>query len=264
MVDDDQLCQLLDDAADAVAVALARDLARDPAARRDRTEVAGQYRLDLVADDAALGVLRAGGVGILSEESGLEDAGTGLVVVVDPVDGSTNAARGIPWYATSLCAVDEQGPRAAVVRNLATGECFRARRGGGATRDGVPIAPSSATRWEESLVLLNGHAPRRWPWRQYRSLGAMALDLCAVADGRVDGVVDCTDSALGPWDYLGAALVLAEVGAPVADPWDRELVVLDHSARRTLVAAGTGELFEQLVAARREVGGRGADDGVAR
>ena len=50
-----------------------------------------------------------GGVGVLSEESGLHDADRDIVVVVDPLDGSTNAAHGIPWYAVSLCAVDAEG-----------------------------------------------------------------------------------------------------------------------------------------------------------
>src|SRR4029453_18826647 len=59
---------------------------------------AGQYLSDLVADAAALNVLGAAGVGILSEESGLDGGERELVVVVDPLDGSTNAARGIPWF----------------------------------------------------------------------------------------------------------------------------------------------------------------------
>src|SRR5687767_2211697 len=79
---------------------------------------AGQHHSDLAADAAALEVLDRGGVGVLSEESGLHHADRDLVVVIDPLDGSTNAARGIPWYATSLCAVDGDGPRAAVVVDL--------------------------------------------------------------------------------------------------------------------------------------------------
>lgn len=247
-----QLLGLLDRTVDAVADALAADLARRPEDRRDRGERPGQYRIDLVADDAALAVLREGGVGILSEESGLEDRGNGLVVVIDPVDGSTNASRGIPWYATSLCAVDEQGPLAALVVNLATGTRFRATRGGGATRDGRPIEPSGASQLAHSLVLLNGWSPSYLGWRQYRSLGATALDLCSVADGSVDASMDCTDSALGPWDYLGAMLVLSEAGAQLADAQGRELVVLDHDARRTPVAAATPDLLEVLLRAREE------------
>ncbi|CAN5556674.1 hypothetical protein BH10ACT3_BH10ACT3_06570 [soil metagenome] len=251
-MDDAALLQLLDDTAAAVAAALDTDAARDADSWRDKGERPGQYRIDLVADAAALDVLRRGGVGILSEESGLEDEHNELVVVVDPVDGSTNASRGIPWYATSLCAVDAQGPRASLIVNLATGTRYQALRGGGATRDGRPIMPSTAQSLPEALIVLNGYSPSYLHWHQHRSLGASALDLCSVADGRVDGTMDCTDSALGPWDYMGALLLLSEVGAHIADAEGRELVVLDHNARRTPVSAGTPELFEELLAARRE------------
>lgn len=244
---------LLEETVGAVSLALATDLAERPENSRDRGERPGQYRIDLVADAAALAVLRGAGVGILSEESGLEDPSNPLVVVVDPVDGSTNASRGVPWYATSLCMVDEAGPRAALVRNLVTGVTYRALRGAGATRDGRAIRPSEATTTSDSLLLLNGYPPSHLGWRQYRSLGATALDLCSVADGSVDGTVDCTDSALGPWDYLGAMLVLGEAGGWIADAHGRDLLELQHATRRTPVAASTPELFEELLAARRRM-----------
>ena len=60
---------------------------------------AGQHHSDLAADAAALAVLERAGVGVLSEESGLQDAERPLLVVLDPLDGSTNAAQGIPWFA---------------------------------------------------------------------------------------------------------------------------------------------------------------------
>ena len=244
---------LLEDTAAAVAEALDGHAVGQPDVWRQPGERPGQYLLDLVADDAALPVLHKAGVGILSEESGLHDPGNGLVVVIDPVDGSTNASRGIPWYATSLCAVDERGPLAALVVNLATGSRYQAVRGGGATVDGRPIAPSDATDVNDAFVVLNGYSPEYLQWRQYRSLGASALDLCSVADGRVDGTIDCSDDALGPWDYLGALLVLSEAGAHLGDVDGRELVVLEHEARRTPVSAGTPELFEDLLAARRRM-----------
>ena len=101
------------------------------------TEV-DQYRHDLAADAAALAVLDEAGRGRAVRGVGRPATRTGtLVVVIDPVDGSTNASQGIPWYATSLCAVDADGPRAAVVVNQASGVRFEAVRGGGARKDGV-------------------------------------------------------------------------------------------------------------------------------
>ena len=89
------------------------------------------------------------------------------------------------------------------------------------------------------MVGLSGLPPGWLGWRQFRALGAVALDLCAVAEGRLDGYVDCSPSAHGPWDYLGGMLVCQEAGAVVDDAVGRDLVVLDHGARRTPVAAGT-------------------------
>jgi myo-inositol-1(or 4)-monophosphatase len=211
----------------------------------------GQYLSDLAADEAAVALLTAGGFGVLSEESGLHHEERPVTVVVDPLDGSTNASRRIPWYATSLCAVDAAGPLAAVVVNIPLGTRYEAVRGQGATVNGRPLTPSASTGLRESLVLLSGFPPRWLGWNQYRALGAAALDLCAVAEGGVDAYLDCSRDAHGPWDYLGGMLVCQEAGACVAEAQDRALVVLDHDARRTPVAAGTATLLDEVLAARR-------------
>ncbi len=245
-VTDSELCALLDATAAAVIDALGAVTDWGLAGTRP-----GQHHSDIAADEAALAVLLPAGVGVLSEESGLHDAERDIVVVVDPLDGSTNAAHGIPWYAVSLCAVDADGPRAALVINIATGERFEAVRGGGATRNGGPIAPSGATRLGSSLIGLSGYPPRRFGWKQYRALGASALDLCAVACGRLDAFVDCSRNAHGPWDYLGGMLVCLEAGAVILDAFDRSLVVLEHEGRRTPVAAASQVLLGEIIAARR-------------
>jgi myo-inositol-1(or 4)-monophosphatase len=210
----------------------------------------GQYALDLVADAPVTRYLTAAGFGVLSEESGLHHPEREVVVVVDPVDGSTNASRRIPYYATSLCALDADGPLAATVVNLPTGETFEAVRGGGATRDGEPIHPSHTTTLPDALVAVNGLPGAHWGWAQFRSFGAAALDLCAVACGRIDGYVDATPGQHGPWDYLGGLLVCQEAGAVVHDAHGRDLVALEHAARRMPIAAATPELLATLTAAR--------------
>jgi len=229
----------------AAAVAAALDRLDDWGPVPDRP---GQYRLDLAADDAALAVLHAAGLGSLSEESGRHHADRPLTAVVDPVDGSTNAHRGLPWYATSVCVLDGDGPLAAVVVNLAGGARFWAIRGEGAFGDAGRLNPSAATRVEDSIVALSGLPQVRLGARQTRALGACALDLCAVAGGSLDAFVDCTrPAAHGPWDYLGGLLVCREAGAQVVDGGGVDLVVVDHKARRSPVAAGTTELLERLV-----------------
>src|SRR4051812_31964678 len=103
---------LLDDVAGAVARALPTVSDLGPSGLRD-----GQYALDLVADAAALDVLARADVGVLSEESGRRLVPGRPTVVIDPVDGSTNCSRGVPWFATSMCVVDDDGPAVALVVN---------------------------------------------------------------------------------------------------------------------------------------------------
>lgn len=247
---DDPLLAVLDAAAAAVQQSLEgvgdRGLVGEGGAH------AGQHHSDLVADAAALEVLHGAGLRVLSEESGITGEGE-VTVVLDPLDGSTNFAHGIPWYAASLCAVDADGPVAAVVRNLASGVTHRAARGQGAERDGAPIQPSAATRLDDAIVGMSGYSGQYLGWRQFRVLGAAALDLCAVADGTLDAYIDCSYDALGAWDYLGAVLVCHEAGACAADLEGRELATLQHDVRRTMVAGATDQLCAAAVAARRSI-----------
>lgn len=219
----------------------------------------GQYVHDLVADELIVGRLRQAGLGVLSEESGsLEggEAATGITVVVDPIDGSTNASHGLPWYALSLCAVDAQGPVVALVTNLALGIRYRATRGGGAWREScgpgdqaVKLNPSDVDTLPEAMLSFSGWPPAHGGWRQYRTYGACALDLCAVAEGTFDAFVD-VDSAHGVWDYLGGLLVCQEAGAQIVDGTGRDLVVLDHGQRRAPVAAAQRSLLNEVLAMR--------------
>lgn len=237
---------LLHEVADAVATSFGSVRDFGPSGGRD-----GQYALDLVADEAALAVLRRAGVGILSEESGFEPGSTGEVVVIDPIDGSTNASRGVPYFATSLCLLDAEGPAVALVANQAGGERYWALRGEGAWRDGERLTPSGCTQFGDAIVGLNGLPPRPLGYAQCRVLGAVALDLCLVASGVLDGYVDCVADAHGGWDFMGGLLICQEAGASIVDLHGRDLVVRDHAARRTPVAAATPELLEALLAARR-------------
>lgn len=240
--------QVLHDAATAVAAAL-EDL-EDWGPSGGRPD---QYRSDVLADAAALDVLDRAGFGAFSEESGLHHPDRQIRVVIDPVDGSTNASRGLPWWATSLCALDGEGPVAALVVNQAVGTRFEAVRGGGACRDGRPIRPAGCTSLGSAIVAFSGYPARHLGWAQYRSLGAAALDLCAVASGALDAFIDCAVSSLAPWDYLGAMLICGEAGAQLVDAEGRDPVVREGDGRRTIVAAATPALLEEAVAARKRL-----------
>jgi fructose-1,6-bisphosphatase/inositol monophosphatase family enzyme len=240
-VDRDELGRLLVGACDLAGAVLAATVDRSASGLRD-----GQYNFDLEVDGPMIEMLTAAGLGVLSEEAGEVDLDRALVAVVDPVDGSTNAAHGIPWYATSICVVDDRGPLQSTVVNHATGTRFEARRGEGATRNGVAMGRRVEHPLEEGLIGVNGAPPPAAPWGQFRALGAAALDLCAVADGSLDGYVDFDEDAHGVWDYLGGMLVCTEVGIAVEDAFGRPLVTLDHTQRRTPVAGGRFEVVRAL------------------
>jgi myo-inositol-1(or 4)-monophosphatase len=207
----------------------------------------GQYAIDLVADSVALEILERAGLGVLSEESGRHRPEAPLTAVIDPVDGTTNASRGIPWYACSICVIDSEGPRVSYVANLVSDVRYSAIRGEGAWRDGERIAPSGCRRLGDAVVAISGYPRSRLGWSQFRAFGAAALDMCAVAEGTFDAYAVVGNSRLGSWDYLGAMLICTESGAIVKEVDGLELVTTEHSARRSVAAAGTSELLSEVV-----------------
>ena len=234
-MDETRLLDVLDDAVVAVRAALDGLDEWGPTGTRP-----GQYRLDVAADDAALPILHGAGLAVLSEESGLTgDGPSGLLAVIDPVDGSTNAHRGVPFYSTSICVLDDEGPLVGLVVNQATGSGARyaAVRGGGAERDGRPIKPSGCEELAHAIVGISGFPGRHPGWAQFRALGAASLECCAVAEGVLDAYLTVGHSTLYGWDYLAGLLICEEAGAAAAEREGRDLIVRDASSRRVIVAA---------------------------
>jgi myo-inositol-1(or 4)-monophosphatase len=246
-MDAQTMATLLESTADAVSEALS---GLDDWGLAGTTK-ASQYRSDLVADAAALEVLGVADVDIVSEESALTHSpGSEVTVVIDPLDGSTNALRRLPATAISMCAIDAAGPLASLVVELPTSTRWTARRGEGAQRNGVGFKTPTPERLENSIVTLNGAAPIDLGVGQYRAFGAAAVELCHVAYGGLDGYVSCDRDGHGPWDYLGAWLVCAEAGATMVDAFGRDLIVIKPEARRTVMAGGSTEFVDELIALR--------------
>ena len=161
--------------------------------------------------------------GLLGEE-GTSTAGTsGLRWVVDPIDGTVNYLYGIPHWAVSIAVEHERRPVVGVVLDPPKGELFTAVVGRGAWLDGRRLACSGATDLGHALVATGfGYDARRRTVqarlathvlprvRDLRRLGAGALDLCAVAAGRVDAYYE---QGLSPWDLSAGGLVATEAGA---------------------------------------------------
>ena len=242
---------LPDDTLAAALEALAADVARSAGRlvvdeRPDAVEVAATKStatdvvtaMDQASQDHLLSRLREARPddGVMGEEDG-EAAGTsGITWVVDPIDGTVNYLYGIPAYAVSVAAVvgdptrhGEWRPFAAAVYNPVTDELYRARAGGGAFLvvgdEQSPLGPTSCDSLGQALVATGfGYAADRRERqgrllldllpqvRDIRRAGSAALDLCAVAAGRVDAYYE---TGLNPWDLAGGWLVAQEAGAVV-------------------------------------------------
>jgi myo-inositol-1(or 4)-monophosphatase len=242
LVDEVRLLNVLDEVVGAIRTALDGVEEWGPSGMRP-----GQYHLDVAADGAALPILHGAGLAVWSEESGRTGpTDAALLAVIDPVDGSTNASRHIPFYATSICVLDTEGPLAGVVVNQATGTRFAATRGGGAERDGRPITPSSCTELSAAIVAISGFPGRHPGWAQFRAFGAAALEFCAVAEGMIDAYMVAGRSTLFGWDYLAGMLICSEAGAVTLERDGVDPVVRDDATRRPIVAA-TPELAQRLL-----------------
>ena len=199
----------------------------------------------MAADDVARRVLGGAGFRVMSEETGVTGEGE-LTVVVDPIDGSTNCDRGVPFYSTSLAVLRGDELVAALVMNQATGTVYEAEKGSGARRDGEPIAPSGQTDMAHAIVGSSGYPSRNLGWWQNRSLGAASLEICLVADGSLDVYGVAQQSGLNVWDYLGGLLIVREAGGFAADYHGEELVTTNDVLRHP-VFTGSQELMTLML-----------------
>ncbi len=202
---------------------------------------ATQYHLDVAADEVARRVLGGAGFRVVSEESGTTGGGE-LTVVVDPIDGSTNCDRGVPFYSTSIAVLRGDELIAGLVRNQATGTVYEGELGSGATRDGRSIHPTNETDISNAIVGSSGYPSLNLGWSQNRSLGAASLEICLVADGSLDVYGVAQGTGLNPWDYLAGLLIAREAGALAADYYNEELVTTTDVIRHPVFAA-TRELM---------------------
>ncbi len=222
--------------------------------------------IDRAAEDAVFSELEALGAPLtaVSEERGhVAVAGGGPAhVVIDPIDGSLNAKRALPFYGLSIAV--SAGPTMAdvgfaYVIDLACGEEWSARRGQGATLAGKPLQRLEPGRELEllgvdsatpPLVTAAGPALEATGAHRLRALGSIALHLCQVASGRLDGML-----SLAPCRSVDAAagqLVVREAGGSAAfpDAGDGALAApLDLEMRSRVVGARDQATLERLLAA---------------
>ncbi len=193
--------------------------------------------IDLVtdADHASEAVLlaflekRFPGAAVLAEESGASGSGAGgLRFYVDPLDGTTNYAHGLPHFAVTIGVADASGLAAAATYDPLRDELFTAGRGAGATLGADRLRHSGRKELEGSLLVTgfpyDVHIRPEYPLalfgafvrkaRAVRRFGSAALDLAYVAAGRFDGFWEL---GLKPWDVAAGILIAREAGALVTD-----------------------------------------------
>ena len=190
--------------------------------------------------------------GIVAEEGSEVRTSTGVCWFIDPIDGTTNYVYGLPGFAVSIGASDDNGPAVGVVVDPLHRETFTAIRAAGAFRNGEPIHASSCSDVKLALVAtgFSYEAPRRAQQadvlrrvlpevRDIRRLGAASVDLCHVASGRVDAYYE---RGLHDWDKAAGMLIAREAGALVDDRDSTLLVAaasgLFHELRDLIVRAG--------------------------
>jgi myo-inositol-1(or 4)-monophosphatase len=221
---------------------------------------------DLTAEKAIIEVLENHRVSytLVSEESGIKEFGNRpetCYVTVDPIDGTTNLMRGLPFYCSSIAV--SQKPMlsdvyAALVADLFHGTTYTAAKGEGAYRNGEKIGSSLTTSLEEAVIGLDLNtykvkdiAPQLseliQATKHIRHFGANALELCFVANGLTDAIVDIRGK-LRTTDVAAGFLILKEAGGIISTPNGQEVDSnLDPTQTLKFVASGNNKIHKSIL-----------------
>ena len=217
--------------------------------------------VDRAAEEVILARLREAAGAVVSEEVGRVGGSELPLVVVDPIDGSLNAKRGIPFFSLSIAVAEGETMDDVVfgfVHDFGSREEWTARRGAGAWLNGAPLG---AVRPKDEVEILSFEATRTSLVAQeapkvadlayrLRIMGSLALSLCHLAAGRVDAV--CSLKPARSVDIAAAQLLCSEVGLSL-DLFDVEepfgAAPLDLEQRSRVVAAGTPEVCTRIALA---------------
>jgi myo-inositol-1(or 4)-monophosphatase len=224
----------------------------------DRTLVADREAERAIVDI----LLQQDDTRVLSEEAGERGPKqAGRLAIVDPLDGSSNFSRGIPFYCTSICIVEGANIRnayAAIVRNLVTGDVYYAERGKGASKNGAKMRPSATSELTDCVAAIDLSKASIQVIERMGKLsskvgrqvhfGANALEMCMAADGQVDTFVDLRGK-MRITDAAGSYLIGKEAGITITSEAGGEIdPPLDLSARMNVVATSNRVLHSKVLA----------------
>ncbi len=222
-------------------------------------------KIDLVAENALFQTLEEHGVSctVVSEDSGVRQIGSDasqFFVTTDPVDGTTNAVRGLPFIDISIAVSKRptlESVETALVTDVLRDITYTAERGKGAYRDEKRIKPSEISTLGEAVVgvdfstfktreVVNKLMRILEKTRHIRHLGANALELCYVADGTTDAFIDIRGK-LRVTDIAAAQLVLLEAGGIITTPNGEKLnAPLTATERVSFVAAANKSIYDAI------------------
>lgn len=222
--------------------------------------------VDLAAEKAIIEVLLKNSVSftLISEESGINEFGAkakDYFVTTDPIDGTTNLTRGLPFYCSSIAVSRKpllSEVYAGMVTDLFHGTTYTAVEGKGAYSDGEKIATSTVASLAEAVVGLDLNtykvkeiAPQLTDLiactKHIRHFGANALELCFVAEGLTDAFVDIRGK-LRTTDVAAGFLILKEAGGIITAP-DGGVVDVELDPKQTLkfIASGNKEIHKLIL-----------------
>jgi len=222
--------------------------------------------VDLAAENAIVDTLKQHDVSftLVSEESGVKEFGASAgecFVTVDPIDGTTNLIRGLPFYACSIAVSDKpmlEDVYAGIVADLFHDVTYTAFKGKGAYRGKKKIEPSKTVSLDDAVLGLDLNtykvekvAPRLTALigktKHIRHFGANALELCYVAEGLTDAFVDMRGK-LRTTDVAAGFLIVKEAGGIVTSPDNQALnVELDPKRTLSFIASGNSQIHEKIL-----------------
>lgn len=222
-------------------------------------------RIDLVAEKALIEVLERNEESciLVSEESGEKKIGrepSEFYLTTDPIDGTTNAIRGLPFVVTSLATSKTKSLGdidTALVSDILRNITYTARRDKHAHRNGEKISPSTTSSLKQAVVGIDLGTPKKEELTSHfigllrrtkhlRHLGANALEVCYVADGTTDAFIDMRGK-LRVTDVAAAYLILLEAGGIMTTLGEKELdVPLTPSQTVSFIATGNRKLHRVI------------------
>jgi myo-inositol-1(or 4)-monophosphatase len=222
-------------------------------------------RIDLAAEKALIDCLNKHEISctLVSEEAGTKKIGFGppeYYVTTDPVDGTTNAVRGLPFSANVIAVSREPWLRdveTAIVSDIIHGVTYTAQKSGGAFRNGKQIKPSETVEIEDAVIgvdlntfkieeLLAKMEGLFRVGKHFRHFGANALEICYVADGSTDAFIDIRGK-LRVTDMVASYLILREAGGIMVTPEGKELdIPLAATQRLSFIAASNRKIYEAI------------------